>query len=234
MHKHFPRITILLTTLLVCTPSHAATLGLRDYKQATSNFQACSDSLAKHGLTLSFQPSPTIPERHLHIPTWNTNTSGVNLTISKAKNQTLQTLALRVTETRPEVTLCDVRVEDVNFDGYLDIAVVTDFGAKWAGFKYWLYDPKTGRYVSNHLTRQLSKLWAGEILFDRPTRTVSVRNYVFDGVVHEVFKVNHNHLILLQQERINANEDPAKSTVTLLKRIHGKMQVVEVKPLEYK
>jgi hypothetical protein len=28
----------------------------------------------------------------------------------------------------------------VKFDGYLDLAVLNEFGAKWGRYKYWLWD----------------------------------------------------------------------------------------------
>src|SRR5215472_17122881 len=35
-------------------------------------------------------------------------------------------------------------VIDVNLDGYLDIAVLDEFGAKWGRQNYWLFDKRSG------------------------------------------------------------------------------------------
>ena len=46
--------------------------------------------------------------------------------------------------------------EDINFDGYLDFSVVTEFsGANGDIRSYWVYDPGTGIFIQNEFTREL-------------------------------------------------------------------------------
>ena len=47
--------------------------------------------------------------------------------------------------------------EDINFDGYLDFSVLTEFAARWGSRSYWVYDPASGLFVQNELTRELSE-----------------------------------------------------------------------------
>src|SRR5580693_6180308 len=47
--------------------------------------------------------------------------------------------------------------EDINFDGYLDFSVLTEFSAKSGSRSYWVYDPASGLFVENDLTRELSE-----------------------------------------------------------------------------
>jgi hypothetical protein len=46
--------------------------------------------------------------------------------------------------------------DDINFDGYLDFSVVTEFsGANGDIRSYWVYDPGTGIFVQNEFTHEL-------------------------------------------------------------------------------
>jgi hypothetical protein len=45
---------------------------------------------------------------------------------------------------------------DLNFDGYLDFSVVTEFaGTTGDGRSYWVYDPISGIFVQNEFTQVL-------------------------------------------------------------------------------
>lgn len=46
--------------------------------------------------------------------------------------------------------------EDLNFDGYLDFSVLTEFsGANGDVRSYWVYDPGTGIFIQNEFTHEL-------------------------------------------------------------------------------
>jgi hypothetical protein len=47
---------------------------------------------------------------------------------------------------------------DVNFDGYLDFAVLAEFGGTFGAQSWWIYDPASGGFVQNELTHELRKL----------------------------------------------------------------------------
>jgi len=61
---------------------------------------------------------------------------------------------------------------DVNFDGYLDISFVRDGGAKWASREYYIFEPLSGRYISNALTQDLAKVKENGISFDSQTHEI--------------------------------------------------------------
>ncbi len=61
-------------------------------------------------------------------------------------------------------------LEDLDFDGYLDLAVVREFGAKWGRWRVWRFDPRRGRLVESPLTRALGELPNLEV--DRARREV--------------------------------------------------------------
>jgi hypothetical protein len=40
-------------------------------------------------------------------------------------------------------------IADLDFDGHADLAGIREFGAKWARYCVWLYDPKQHMYVKS-------------------------------------------------------------------------------------
>ena len=124
--------------------------------------------------------------------------------------------------------------EDINFDGYLDFSVLTEFGAKWGSRSYWVYDPASGLFAENELTRELSEnclgpgwhggCWkASSIDFDQLKREISA-NYIprfaacppndYRG---DRYRVEDNRLVLVHQEELS----PDNCTLTISDLIGG-------------
>jgi hypothetical protein len=57
------------------------------------------------------------------------------------------------------------KAHDINFDGYLDLDVITEFAGKWVSRSYWVYDPASARFIEDEMTRKL-----GEFCRSRPMR----------------------------------------------------------------
>jgi len=51
-----------------------------------------------------------------------------------------------------------LHASDINFDGYLDLAVVNEFAATSGSERWLLFDPSRGRFVENKLTQKLDEL----------------------------------------------------------------------------
>jgi hypothetical protein len=51
-----------------------------------------------------------------------------------------------------------LQTTDLDFDGLPDILAVRDFGAKWAKYCIWLFDPNQGRFIQDPLSRQMEEL----------------------------------------------------------------------------
>jgi hypothetical protein len=62
------------------------------------------------------------------------------------------------------------KVEDINFDGYFDFSILTDYAAAYSGRSYWVYDPRSGIFVENQLTRELAKSFEGQNIDFDPQR----------------------------------------------------------------
>ena len=63
---------------------------------------------------------------------------------------------------------------DVNFDGYLDFSVLAEFGGTFGAQSWWIYDPASGRFVQNELTRQLRKLGNNGYHLDPKKHEISI------------------------------------------------------------
>jgi len=111
-------------------------------------------------------------------------------------------------ESEPPPAMVDwFRAEDLNFDGYQDIFLGTQWGA--TGNRYgciWLYDTTTGRFkYSEEFSHLLCRYW-----LDPEDKTV----FTFDrggaaGAVHQArrYKANRDHLILIWSEDQDWNDD---------------------------
>ena len=49
-------------------------------------------------------------------------------------------------------------VEDLNFDGYLDIKAVREHGAKWGIYCVWLFDPQQRLFVKDRVAQEMEML----------------------------------------------------------------------------
>ena len=48
--------------------------------------------------------------------------------------------------------------KDLDFDGHIDLIGIREFGAKWARYCVWLYDPLQGLFVKDFLAEQMELL----------------------------------------------------------------------------
>lgn len=118
--------------------------------------------------------------------------------------------------------------QDTNFDGYLDIAALDEFGAKWHSYHYWLFDPASGRFITGDLTAELGKLRASSHQFESKSKTIRVQYLNLDeAVIGETYKIKDGHLVLVGvQER---RRDKAGKFEMVTKRvIKGKMKIVKI------
>jgi hypothetical protein len=58
-----------------------------------------------------------------------------------------------------EEFVSDFQLEDLNFDGYLDLKGDREFGAKWGRYCVWLFDPKNHRFEEDELAEQMELLY---------------------------------------------------------------------------
>ncbi len=121
-----------------------------------------------------------------------------------------------------------VEFVDINHDGYLDLMTLAEFGgAKWGRYQYWVFDPGSGRFVANWLTKKLSRFQCNEILPDSRSGELHVRYLVLDGVMDEGYRIQGRRLVLVSKVEI-APRAKGGFTVTTKRLTNGKMRVVKV------
>jgi hypothetical protein len=135
--------------------------------------------------------------------------------------------------------------EDVNFDGYLDFSVLTFFAASFGSRTYWVYDPLSGLFVQNALTRELSEncfaalhggCWAAYYIdFDPKKHEVLTHHFGVGntgcGAGADRYRVENNRLILIHEEEITRTGTylPRDCEVTVSDLIDGTMRVTGVR-----
>ncbi len=146
--------------------------------------------------------------------------------------------------------------QDINFDGYLDFSVLTEFAAKFGSSSYWVYDPDSGLFVQNELTHELGEnclgaawhggCWKAEsIEFDPKKHEISTHYFTASPLVWEAtggasaagcplkgdrYRVKNDRLILIHKEEITQGEVNGSScAVTVSDLIAGTMRVTAVR-----
>jgi hypothetical protein len=95
--------------------------------------------------------------------------------------------------------LQSTRFDDANFDGYADLLLGNEGGAKWGGYAIYFYDPASGSFVETALSREMSEQLEGnEMTFQPATRTIEVGRLIDGcqdaGPVIETFAFQGGHL----------------------------------------
>jgi len=99
--------------------------------------------------------------------------------------------------------------DDINFDGYLDFSVLTEFAGGWRARAYWVYDPASQSFVKNELTHALEVNLKGSVVdFDSKNRRISAGILAAvnacAGGEPDVYNVKNNRLILVHTVKIKS------------------------------
>ena len=119
------------------------------------------------------------------------------------------------------------QAKDINFDGYLDIAVLDGYGAKWSSYNYWLFDKRSGHFITNSLTRELRKLNFNEMTLYPETKEIHTTHLPSVCFGKKIHKVVDGRLVLMYSEepRLEGEgEDFCKLRIE--KRINGVMRLI--------
>jgi hypothetical protein len=156
---------------------------------------------------------------------------------------------LPITADQPITFGSAFHADDLNFDGYLDFSVVTEFAGTTGPIRsYWVYDPGSGIFVQNEFTQELrcgsvavtsryggSCRVASFIDFDPERR--EIRRRYFGGAMGgcpntgqgegERYRVVNNRLILIHKQEFE-RIDQEFCDVTVSDLVEGTMRVTRV------
>jgi hypothetical protein len=108
-----------------------------------------------------------------------------------------------------------VRMEDLNFDGYLDILIPEFTGAKNTPFLYWIYEPESGEFISH------PELEATDPIIDLQHKQIISHwsgSAISSGTDKYVFQDGSFYLI----EREETDWEKEKTSTTKYKIVDGK------------
>ena len=94
--------------------------------------------------------------------------------------------------------------QDVNFDGYMDIAVCEHGGAKWGRWYWYLYDPEKMEFYTNSLTRELSELTCADFKTDPVAKQIKITLFYGAVLTEYSYEIADGHLRLCGSRRIHA------------------------------
>ncbi len=149
---------------------------------------------------------------------------------------------LPITAWQPLNFAASFHAEDINFDGYLDFSVLADYAAKFGSRSYWVYDPRSGLFVQNELTRELGEnclgaAWHGGCLkaagidFEPKKHEISTR-YIWgcpgDTPAGDRYRLKDNRLIVIHEE-VAKTAPSGVCALTVSDRIDGTMRVTEIR-----
>ena len=167
-------------------------------------------------LTVSDSPGSDNPSHHVG---WIEISEGESISI-------LQKIDVRTKSGSSSFTK-SFQAEDVNFDGFLDIAALYDFGAKWSILNYWLFDKRTGRFITSPLTQELKRISHSQMELDNNTKEIRFTHYVGVCPQNESYKILNGHLVLMEKEERICTMKGQK--VFVKKRINGRMKLMKIR-----
>lgn len=145
----------------------------------------------------------------------------------------LQVLKLKVwASVSPEL-----KFKDANFDGFPDMMMVSDGGAKWHSYTYWLFDKDSGLFEKNALAKQMTSTISGNVIrFNKTQKTISAIHDVgpvqFDS---STYKIINKRLVLIKSIEIlikdPITEGKDNLEITTKKSLRGKL-VTNTKTIE--
>ena len=102
-------------------------------------------------------------------------------------------------------------VQDINFDGFSDIGIQNEGGAKWGSYQYWMFDHKSGKFTETPFSDEFKKITFNNIKFDQPHKQI-ITNH-FCGVLlceKDIYTVSNGKIKLsekYEQEQIYEHDE---------------------------
>jgi hypothetical protein len=85
---------------------------------------------------------------------------------------------------------------DINFDGYTDLGVVESISAKFATYNFLIFDPRSGQFITNHLTQELNQIAIYDLVIDPDTQEIYADTLDVCCPARYIYKVIDNHVVM--------------------------------------
>lgn len=177
------------------------------------------------------QINPTLPVYAFHVASFTATTRG-HIEVFKGQ----ETKPIQVINLDPNMWLSDevpafFNVQDINFDGVSDMGVVVEGGALWGSYQYWIYDNKTGTFITAPITQDFRKITFNSITFDTNKKQVIASGligavggykniYQFqNGRLKPVEESEHENVVV-EDDGVNT-QNPTIHCSTIIKKYNG-------------
>jgi hypothetical protein len=115
------------------------------------------------------------------------------------------------------------RTFDINFDGYLDLSVIVEVSSTYVSQAWWIYDPATGKFVQNGLTRGLREVTSNGYRIDEKKHEL-LANHLMYGCPALVtrYRIEPNRLLMIHWEEPFQGDE---CVITYHDLVDGRMKV---------
>lgn len=179
--------------------------------------------------TFYLQINKNIPAYTFQVVSFSTSTGASGyIEISRGINtKPIQKIMLDPNQFMADEVSRTFTAHDINFDGYLDIGVVVDGGAKWASFQYWIFNPNTGKFVNSALAKDFRNINFNQIKFDPKNKQIQTNNMIGTLTAQKtIYQFQNNRLRMkvqyLQDQQYNEDTNlPIEKCVITTKNYGG-------------
>ena len=115
--------------------------------------------------------------------------------------------------------------QDINFDGYQDIGILVDGGAKWGAYQFWTFNPQTGLFEDSPFAQAFQQISFNDITFNAAAKEIVTNNFLGTNLFEkDVYQVTKNQLHLFQdyqEDQIYTGDEPINQCTTTVKTYVG-------------
>jgi len=123
-----------------------------------------------------------------------------------------QTIDLRPRDVGASMLLGSIAIVDVNFDGYPDVTVLREFGAKWGAIDAFVYDPRARRFrATTPIARSIARLTNAS--FDEKRHAITTHYAGPANPERVTYAVDHDRLRVVASCRFLNPLDPRVGTL---------------------
>ena len=169
----------------------------------------------------------TVDPDHPHAPT------KLELRVGPVDKAPEQVLSFTV-EAGAEAALASADVVDVNFDGYRDFWVLREMGAKWGRYDVFVYEPKSGKFIKDNLSREVAALDNPEI--DGASKIIVSSSTGPSEPYRAVRKVQGGRLVVTDSRvfhngKDTNQDDKNEGVLVIQKLVQGILKIVSQKEI---
>jgi len=215
--------------------------GKKSIKHIYDNIKGENDIVFSYELNRKkIKIHPNYPDYYFYLYRHNdsSQTHFDSIFVVDKKKQKIQTITFKGTIAEENYSMINDNVGpgfeflDLNFDDFLDLKFFSSPGSRNYYYDYWLFNPKTKKYIYNSKLSNIANLEVDTV----KNQLYSYYYTGFNEYEYEVYKLNNNKPIILVKEIVYRDWDenfdkisPEDYTKEIYKRKNGKLVLISKK-----